>query len=121
MEALMDVFTRAQALKKQNPDAPNPFDIPLAKVVGALGLTGLKTVAFNFQDSSDGLMLQLFIGVPEAGEYREIFNSDSEFYAGSNMGNGGQPLIADPLPWMNRSHSLSLTLPPLAGIVLQLK
>ncbi len=61
------------------------------------------------------------IGVPQGGEYREIFNSDSEFYAGSNLGNGGQPLIADPMPWMNRSHSLSLTLPPLAGIVLQLK
>jgi 1,4-alpha-glucan branching enzyme len=61
------------------------------------------------------------IGVPQGGEYREIFNSDSEFYAGSNMGNGGHPLIADPMPWMNRSHSLSLTLPPLAGIVLQLK
>jgi 1,4-alpha-glucan branching enzyme len=61
------------------------------------------------------------IGVPEGGEYREIFNSDSAFYGGSNLGNGDHPLIADPIPWMNRSHSLSLTLPPLAGIVLQLK
>jgi len=25
------------------------------------------------------------------------------------------------MPWMNRSHSLNLTLPPLAGIVLKLK
>jgi 1,4-alpha-glucan branching enzyme len=61
------------------------------------------------------------IGVPQEGEYREIFNSDSEFYGGSNMGNGGHPIIADPQPWMNRSHSVSLTLPPLAGIVLHLK
>jgi 1,4-alpha-glucan branching enzyme len=61
------------------------------------------------------------IGVPQPGEYREIFNSDSEFYAGSNLGNGDHPLIADSLPWMNRPHSLSLTLPPLAGIILQLK
>jgi 1,4-alpha-glucan branching enzyme len=61
------------------------------------------------------------IGVPEGGEYREIFNSDSAFYGGSNLGNGDHPLIAEPTPWMNRSHSLSLTLPPLAGIVLQLK
>jgi 1,4-alpha-glucan branching enzyme len=59
------------------------------------------------------------IGVPEAGCYREIFNSDSEFYAGSNMGNGGGTLVTDELPWMNRSCSISLTLPPLAGIVLQ--
>jgi len=59
------------------------------------------------------------IGVPESGRYREVFNSDSEFYAGSNMGNGGGVLIADELPWMNKSCSLSLTLPPLAAIVLQ--
>jgi 1,4-alpha-glucan branching enzyme len=61
------------------------------------------------------------IGVPQGGEYTEVFNSDSAFYAGSNMGNLGGALIADELPWMNRSHSLSLTLPPLAGIVLKLK
>lgn len=61
------------------------------------------------------------IGVPEAGEYREIFNSDSAFYGGSNAGNGGNALFTDDLPWMSRSHSLSLTVPPLAAIVLQLK
>jgi len=59
------------------------------------------------------------IGVPEAGRYREIFNSDSEIYSGSNMGNGGGALLADEFPWMNRSCSLSLTLPPLAAVVLQ--
>jgi 1,4-alpha-glucan branching enzyme len=59
------------------------------------------------------------IGVPEAGPYREIFNSDSSFYGGSNLGNGGAPLQADQLGWMDRPYSLSLTLPPLAGIVLQ--
>ena len=61
------------------------------------------------------------IGVPEAGEYREIFNSDSEFYSGSNMGNGGSALLAEELSWMNRPCSISLTLPPLAAIILQLK
>ena len=58
------------------------------------------------------------IGVPLPGGYREVFNSDSEFYGGSNVGNGCHPLPAEELNWMNRSHSLSLTLPPLAGIVL---
>jgi 1,4-alpha-glucan branching enzyme len=61
------------------------------------------------------------IGVPEQGEYLEIFNSDSTFYGGSNLGNGGRALIAEQLPWMDRPYSLSLTLPPLAGIVLRLK
>ena len=61
------------------------------------------------------------IGVPAAGEYAEIFNSDSTFYGGSNLGNGGRALRTDEQPWMNQPFSLSLTLPPLAGIVLGLK
>jgi 1,4-alpha-glucan branching enzyme len=58
------------------------------------------------------------IGVPRAGQYREILNSDSMYYGGSNMGNGTEPLTAEAMPWMSRDYSLSLTLPPLAGIVL---
>jgi 1,4-alpha-glucan branching enzyme len=58
------------------------------------------------------------IGVPRDGTYHEILNSDSEFYGGSNIGNG-QGLIADPIPWMNQSHSLTITLPPLAAIVIE--
>jgi 1,4-alpha-glucan branching enzyme len=61
------------------------------------------------------------IGVPQGGEYREIFNSDSAYYSGSNMGNGSVPLMAEEIPWMGRPFSLSITLPPLAGIILQLK
>jgi 1,4-alpha-glucan branching enzyme len=61
------------------------------------------------------------IGVPQAGEYREIFNSDSGYYAGSNMGNGGAALVAEEIPWMERPFSVRLVVPPLAGIVLQLK
>jgi 1,4-alpha-glucan branching enzyme len=60
------------------------------------------------------------IGVPLPGEYREVLNSDSEFYMGSNVGNGDHPLITESVPWMGKEHSLSLTLPPLGGIVLKL-
>ena len=59
------------------------------------------------------------IGVPRYGYYREIFNSDSEYYHGSNMGNGSG-ITTDSIPWMNREFSLSLTVPPLAAIVLEL-
>ncbi|MGD8875436.1 MAG: 1,4-alpha-glucan branching protein GlgB, partial [Gammaproteobacteria bacterium] len=48
------------------------------------------------------------IGVPENGRYREIFNSDSEFYAGSNVGNGGGILVTEEISWMDRPCSLSL-------------
>jgi 1,4-alpha-glucan branching enzyme len=58
------------------------------------------------------------IGLPAAGRYREIFNSDSQFYGGSNLGNGGERLTAEPIPWMGRPCSLSLLLPPLGGIIL---
>ncbi|MBF0256731.1 MAG: 1,4-alpha-glucan branching protein GlgB [Gammaproteobacteria bacterium] len=59
------------------------------------------------------------IGLPQGGNYRELFNSDSEYYGGSNLGNGPDLLTADEKPWMNRPYSIELTLPPLAGIVLQ--
>ncbi len=58
------------------------------------------------------------IGVPLNGHYREALNSDSEYYGGSNMGNGVAPLAAEPMPWMDRPYSLSLILPPLASVVL---
>jgi 1,4-alpha-glucan branching enzyme len=59
------------------------------------------------------------IGVPAAGRYREILCSDASDYAGSGLGNDDRTLVAEELPWMDRSHSLQITLPPLAGIVLK--
>ncbi len=58
------------------------------------------------------------IGVPKAGTYIEIFNSDSSYYGGSNTGNGHA--LSEPVPWMNLDHSITVTLPPLGGIVLKL-
>ncbi len=58
------------------------------------------------------------IGVNLPGKYREIFNSDSGYYEGSNMGNG-IPLVSEPLAWMGRDQSISLTLPPLGAILLE--
>jgi 1,4-alpha-glucan branching enzyme len=57
------------------------------------------------------------IGVPAAGAYQELLNSDSRHYGGSDMGNRGT-LFAEERPWMGRPASLALTLPPLAGIFL---
>ncbi len=58
------------------------------------------------------------IGVPVQGVYREIFNSDSEYYSGTNTGNGAIETIDE--PWMNQLFSLNLTLPPLGAIILKL-
>ena len=59
------------------------------------------------------------IGVPEPGTYRELFNSDSTWYGGSNVGNAVRE--ADAREWMGRPYSISITLPPMAGIVLALE
>jgi 1,4-alpha-glucan branching enzyme len=59
------------------------------------------------------------IGVPTAGPYREIFNSDAPEFGGSGVGNGNEPIATETVNWMNRPNSLVLTLPPLAGIVLK--
>ena len=57
------------------------------------------------------------IGVPEAGCYREALNSDSAWYGGGNLGNGGG-VLAEPVAAHGHPHSLSLTLPPLAALIL---
>jgi 1,4-alpha-glucan branching enzyme len=60
------------------------------------------------------------IGVPLVGEYIELFNSDASCYGGSNQGNG-MGLKTESIAWMNCAQSILATLPPLAGVILQLK
>lgn len=58
------------------------------------------------------------IGVPVEAFYREILNSDSALYGGSNVGlAGGQP--SEPVPSHGFSQSLNLTLPPLGMLILK--
>ncbi len=57
------------------------------------------------------------IGVPTAGRWTEVFNSDAERYGGSNVGNGGA-CQTENVPMNGQPFSLSLALPPLAAVVL---
>jgi len=57
------------------------------------------------------------IGVPSGGGWREVLNTDSEIYGGSNAGNAGR-VAAQSVPSHGRSHSVELTLPPLATLYL---
>ena len=52
-------------------------------------------------------------GVPIEGLYKEIFNSDSKFYGGSNVGNLGG-LKSEKIPWHHFQHSICGNLPPLS-------
>ena len=58
------------------------------------------------------------VGVPALTTYRELLNSDSEYYFGGNVGNGlGLP--AQELKWQSQPYSIEVTLPPLAIVVLK--
>ncbi len=57
------------------------------------------------------------LGVPQGGNYVERLNSDSSHYGGGDLGNGGG-VQAETLPWMGQPFSVSLSLPPLAALVL---
>ncbi|MGD8352268.1 MAG: 1,4-alpha-glucan branching protein GlgB, partial [Nitrospirota bacterium] len=58
------------------------------------------------------------VGVPEKAAYREIMNSDSELYWGSNVGNAGR-VEAEEVPFLQWPCSLSLDIPPLGMLVLK--
>jgi 1,4-alpha-glucan branching enzyme len=57
------------------------------------------------------------LGVSRPGFYREVFNSDSEIYGGSNLGNDGG-VQSEAVAWMGREYSVRMTLPPLGAVVL---
>ena len=58
------------------------------------------------------------VGVPRAGRYSECLNTDSTHYGGSDVGNLGA-IAVQAIPAHGHLHSLSLTLPPLAVLVLR--
>ena len=55
------------------------------------------------------------IGVPHAGTFREILNTDAAIYGGGNEGNLGA-VHSDPIPMHGRDHSVAITLPPLTTL-----
>ncbi len=61
---------------------------------------------------------QYRIGVPVLADYREMINSDSAWYWGSNVGNGGGG-AADMIAWQGQPFSLSLNVPPLGALILK--
>ncbi|MCT7949733.1 1,4-alpha-glucan branching protein GlgB [Ancylothrix sp. C2] len=59
------------------------------------------------------------LGVPTAGFWKEVLNSDAGEYGGSNLGNFGG-VHADEIPCHGHDFSVSLTLPPLAVVFFKL-
>ena len=57
------------------------------------------------------------IGLPQAGEWRELLNTDAEIYAGSGIGNFGAVTAVDE-PCHGQPASATLRLPPLGVLYL---
>ncbi|MBI5165504.1 MAG: 1,4-alpha-glucan branching protein GlgB [Magnetospirillum sp.] len=58
------------------------------------------------------------VGVPLPGYYAEALNTDSEWYGGSNVHNGGGRQ-AEEIAWHGQPWTRALALPPLATVVLR--
>jgi len=56
------------------------------------------------------------VGVPAAGFYREVLNSDAQIYGGSGLGNRGG-MASEPIASHGHAHSIVVTAPPLGIIV----
>ena len=66
IKSLFEIFFRKSAEKKDNPDAPNPFDLKPEKILSALGIDGLKTLAVRFNQVNEGSLLEVLLGAPES-------------------------------------------------------
>ena len=88
-----------------------------------------QSVASYLRRSEEHILLFVFnmtpiprtdyrVGVPVSGRWLEQLNSDAEVYGGSGMGNLGSVEV-DEIPHHSRPYSISLTLPPLAVLVLE--
>ncbi len=87
-------------------------------------------VAFLRSDSGSGQFLVFVlnstpvvrrsyrIGVPRGGQYREVLNTDSAWYGGGDVGNGGS-VPASRHPWHSYPFSMELVLPPLGMVALE--
>ena len=72
-------------------------------------------VAMNFTPvPRDGYRL----GVPKAGYYTEVLNSDADIYGGGNVGNLGG-VYTEPVPMHGHPQSISVRIPPLGMLVLR--
>ena len=58
------------------------------------------------------------LGLPTAGAWREVINTDAQSYAGSGVGNAGT-FEASASEWNGRPASATVQLPPLATVWLR--
>ena len=76
---------------------------------GTAGSGGVIACIANFSAVPH---LQYKVGLPEAGRWREVINTDATVYGGSGVGNlGGIEAVAE--PWHGLPASATIAVPPL--------
>ena len=55
------------------------------------------------------------LGVPAAGRYREVINTDNAVYGGSGVGNG--VIESEAMDWQGQAQSLVISVPPLGTVM----
>jgi 1,4-alpha-glucan branching enzyme len=59
------------------------------------------------------------VGLPAAGQWDVILNSDDPEFYGSGVVQGS--ILSEPITWMGHAHSAIIKLPPLSGLILKRK
>ena len=77
-----------------------------------------KTVAVSVSNFTPEVRHKYRIGVPQAGRYVEVLNTDGAAYGGSDVRNA-EPIDSEAVPWGGQAYSIELTLPPLATLILE--
>ena len=87
----------------------------LRKGTDANGKSDLMVCIINFAGTPhEGYR----VGLPFAGDWEEVLNTDSEEYGGSGVGNLGH-VEAEELPWNGRPASVRLRAPPMGAVFLR--
>jgi 1,4-alpha-glucan branching enzyme len=94
-------------------DCQSADDSVLAYIRRAKDPNDFVVVVLNFTPVTRDSHL---VGVPTGGYYREIFNTDSQYYGGSNVGNH-PGVMSEHTPHHGRPYSLNMRLPPLSVTV----
>ncbi len=117
VKALMDML--GKNLPKPSPE--NPMAMQPALIAHALGLNGLKSMAFSMQTSPEGTLAEVYLDVPAAGR-RGLFNlvatenadSTPPAFVGANVTSFGRWRQNLPRLW-NNMIGMANEISPMAG------
>ena len=76
----------------------------------------LTLTVINFKTDSH---FKFRLGVPKAGKYKEIFNTDEKRFGGSGTHYNPEVLTAEKIPANGMDWSIEITVPPIGGVILK--